>query len=327
MIKMKRLEEICSQFHKKRLLVFGDVIVDRYIFGEVERISPEAPVPVVRVTREENRLGGAGNVAANVDSLTARSILIGCCGDDSAASALTELKPDGDEVLRSNRLHTIIKTRIISGKQHIVRLDQDNLVTYDDPLLHRIQERIDTHIDGTDGLIVSDYAKGTVHPQVMIRLKQIARERSIPLIVDPKPAHAHMYKGVTGMTPNLREAEAMLNRNLQGDVALQRGLTRLRNRFQNRFLVITRGSSGISAGEKGSRWFHFPAFSHEVFDVTGAGDTVTAVLTLALISGADLREAVCLANSAASLVIEKIGTSRVSVDELVQRTRFLGKRH
>ena len=305
----------------KKILVYGDVILDRYIFGQVERISPEAPVPVVTVQREESRLGGAGNVAANIDRLGASGLLLGVAGRDGFAAEIARLKKKGNLVVRDAGNKTIVKTRIISQRQQIVRVDREGSVRLGAAALKRIRAGIAA--PGIDGIIVSDYGKGTVNAEVMALLKARAVAGGIPIVVDPKPPHFDLYRGVTGVTPNLKEAEQMAAMAIHNDAAVALALNRIRRRYQTRFTLITRGSHGISAAEKNRRIFHLPAFSREVFDVTGAGDTVVAVLTLALVAGADLGEAVALANAAASIVVEKVGTSQVGLEELQDRLAFI----
>jgi rfaE bifunctional protein kinase chain/domain len=323
MLNLKRINEICSCFAEKKILVYGDIILDRYIFGQVERISPEAPVPVVKVSSEEVRLGGAGNVAANVDQLGAGGLLLGIIGNDGFATEIKRIKKTGNLVISDPQNRTITKTRIISQRQQIVRVDREGKIILSNALLQRIRDTINAV--KIDGIIVSDYAKGTVNGPVMAMLKSKAAAEAIPIIVDPKPPHFAFYRDVTGITPNLKEAEEMFGKIIgtDGDAAL--ALQRIRRKFHTQFTLITRGGNGISAAARGSKIFHLPAFSHEVFDVTGAGDTVVAVLTLALVSGASLREAVALANAAASIVVEKIGTSQVSLEELKARILYIQK--
>ena len=325
MRKLNRFAEICSRFAACRVLVYGDVILDRYVFGQVERISPEAPVPVVSVDLEESRLGGAGNVAANIDRLGALGLLLGVAGDDDFAAEIARLKAKGDRVVRDPESRTIVKTRIISQRQQIVRIDRDGRIRLQGSVLERLRAVIAD--EKIDGIIVSDYAKGTVNAEVMALLKARAAADGIPIVVDPKPPHFHLYRGVTGLTPNLKEAEQMAGRAIDGDQDLALALNRIRHKFGTHFTLITRGSQGISAAQAGCRLFHLPAFSREVFDVTGAGDTVVAVLTLALVAGADLREAVALANGAASIVVERVGTSQVSLEELQERMAFILRHH
>ena len=324
MIKLKRVEEICSQFREKRILVYGDVILDRYIFGSVNRISPEAPVPVVRVEKEEFRLGGAGNVAINIDRLGARGILIGITGDDVYAEKLLELKSLDNAAIKSRLNQTLVKTRVISQRQQIVRIDREELIRVTPEITERIAALIDPLT--LHGIIVSDYAKGTLTREIMACLQAKAQSQQIPIVVDPKPPHFHLYRNIDGITPNRTEAETIFNHKIEADSEAAAAVKLIRKKFKTRFSIITRGGKGISAGETGKKTFHLPAFNHEVFDVTGAGDTVVAVVILALVCGANLREAAALANGAASIVVEKVGASQVTPDELLQRMKYLLKR-
>jgi len=324
MIKLKRVEEICAQFEKKRILVYGDVILDRYIFGNVNRISPEAPVPVVKVEKEEFRLGGAGNVAANIDKLGARGLLIGIAGEDIYAEKLLELKPRDNAVIRSGVNQTLVKTRVISQRQQIVRIDREEPVRLTTEVETRILRAVkELNKDDLHGIIVSDYAKGTLTRKIMGYLKDQAQYRHIPIVVDPKPPNFHFYRDIDGITPNRKEAESIVNKKIETDTDAAAAVKFIRRKFKTKFSIITRGGKGITAGEAGKKIFHLPAFNHEVYDVTGAGDTVVSVLLLSLACGADLKEAVALANGAASIVVEKVGTSQVTMGELHQRMKYL----
>ncbi len=325
MFNWKKIADVCSRFAEQKILVFGDVILDRYIFGQVERISPEAPVPVVKVDSEEIRLGGAGNVAANIDRLGAKGLLLGVVGADGFAGEVARLKKTGNWVISDPANRTIVKTRVISQRQQIVRIDREGQIRLGAALLDQIKAAVAAA--EIDAIIVSDYAKGTVTAEAMSLLKARAVSLAIPIVVDPKPPHFDFYGGVTGVTPNLREAEAITGNAIVSDLDIARALQRIRRKFKADFALITRGDKGISASEKNRKIFNLPAFSHEVFDVTGAGDTVVAVLTLALAAKADLREAVALANAAASIVVEKIGTSQVGLEELLARLKFILKQH
>ncbi|MBN1196111.1 MAG: bifunctional hydroxymethylpyrimidine kinase/phosphomethylpyrimidine kinase [Candidatus Aminicenantes bacterium] len=315
MIPRKRLDELLTAFSDRHVLVAGDLILDRYLFGRVERISPEAPVPVLHVQREEIRPGGAGNVAANIIALGASVQLLGVLGHDESGRAFRTLMPDQDLVISDPGYSTITKTRVLSFRQQIVRIDHELPAACISPLAMK-QLSAGLKAVSTDAVLVSDYAKGTVTSSLMRNLHKLASISGIPLVVDPKPANAHLYNGVTGITPNLTESEKLLGEPIHNPEKAARLLQR---RFSCRFAMITRGEEGITAAEHRRQCFHIPAWAHEVYDVTGAGDTVTAVLVLALSSGAALREAVILANAAASLVVEKVGTATVSPGELRQR--------
>jgi len=325
-MKLKRVEEICSQFKKKKILIFGDVILDRYIFGKVNRISPEAPVPVVKVEKEEFRSGGAGNVAANIDKLGAGALLLGICGDDIYAKELFKLKSRDNSIIKSKLNQTLVKTRVISQRQQIVRIDREERIQVS-PGIEDSITRFTNGIQTGDinGIIVSDYAKGSLTQPVMECLKEKAKSLNIPIIVDPKPPNYHLYKEIDGITPNLKEAEAIFNRKIVDNNDAAAAVKYIRNKFKTRFSIVTRGGKGITAGERGKKVFHLPALNHEVFDVTGAGDTVVSVLLLSLVSGASLREAAALSNAAASLVVEKIGACQVTMEDLFDRMKYLLK--
>ena len=324
MIKQKRLDEICSRFRSKRILIYGDLILDRYIFGKVTRISPEAPVPVVQIEHEESRLGGAGNVYANINKIGARALILGIVGKDIYSRNIFKLLDKQNLILSTENNRSLVKTRIISNRQQIVRIDRESQITVtpdQEQLMIRSIQGIEV-----DGIIVSDYGKGTVTRNILDRLKREAEELRIPIIVDPKPPHFHLYRNVDGITPNLTEAEAITRNKCLNEDDFEKAVKSIRRKFKADFSVITLGNRGIIASEKGKKTFHIPAFGHEVFDVTGAGDTVVSLLTLALISGATLKEAVWLSNAAASIVIEKIGTSQVTIEELRNRIELSEKK-
>ena len=325
MMKLKRVDEICAQFSGKKILIFGDIILDRYIFGSVERISPEAPVPVVKVEKEEFRLGGAGNVAANIDKLEAEAVLLGIAGQDTFADEILKLKSTHNRLLKTRENSTLVKTRIISQRQQIVRIDREEEIRVTAKTEASILQTIDEIT--VDGIIVSDYAKGTLTPAIMEGLKRKAVSGNIPIVVDPKPPHYHLYKNIDGITPNLKEAEEIINKKIKTDADAAAAAKFIKKKFKTKFSLITRGSKGITAVERGKHTFHLPAFSHEVYDVTGAGDTVVSVLLLSLVSGADLKEAVSLSNAAASIVVEKIGTSQATTEEIQKHMKFLLRNH
>lgn len=324
MIDKKRLHEILSRFPAKKILIYGDLILDRYIFGKVNRISPEAPVPVVQIEKEECRLGGAGNVFANISKLGAQALVLGIAGRDSYYRDLLRLAGKNNLILSTHDNRSLVKTRIVSNRQQIVRVDRESQIVVPPEMERQLTDSIEEL--SVDGIIVSDYAKGTVTRAILDRLKKKARKLGVPIIIDPKPPHFDFYHHVDGITPNLREAEAMTKRRCVDETDFRKAATAIRRKFKSTFSLITLGSRGIIASERGRKTFHVPAFGHEVFDVTGAGDTVVSLLTLSLVSGATLREAVWLSNAAASIVIEKIGTSQVSPGELEKRILFLANR-
>jgi D-beta-D-heptose 7-phosphate kinase/D-beta-D-heptose 1-phosphate adenosyltransferase len=324
MINQKRFEEISSRFKNKKILIYGDIILDRYIFGSVSRISPEAPVPVLKIHHEECRLGGAGNVCANLHALGATAILLGVTGNDLYSKEISKLKYKNNLIQTNPANKTLVKTRVISQRQQIVRIDREEGIHLTPELEAEIINSINQlHLDG---IIVSDYAKGTVNKKVMEFLKKKAKSNQIPIIVDPKPPNFDLYNSIHGITPNLKEAEQIINKKIQSDQDAVKAAKTIRKKFKTSFSMITRGDQGMTVSEVGVKTFHVPAIAHEVFDVTGAGDTVVSMLTLSLVSGASLKEAALLSNAAASIVIEKVGTSQVHVDELRERLHFLTNR-
>ena len=324
MINQKRFEEISSRFKNKKILIYGDIILDRYIFGSVNRISPEAPVPVLKINHEECRLGGAGNVCANLHALGATAILLGVTGTDLYSKEISKLKYKNNLIKTNPANKTLVKTRVISQRQQIVRIDREEGIH----LTPELEAEIINSINQLqlDGIIVSDYAKGTVNKKIMEFLKRKAKSKQVPIIVDPKPTNFELYDSIHGITPNIKEAEQIINKKIQSDQDAAKAAKSIRKKFKTSFSMITRGDQGMTVSEVGAKTFHVPAITHEVFDVTGAGDTVVSMLTLSLVSGASLKEAAFLSNAAASIVIEKVGTSQVQVDELRERLHFLSNR-
>ncbi len=302
------------RFDKARVVVAGDVMLDRYWHGATKRISPEAPVPVVNVTGSEDRPGGAGNVALNITSLGTPVWLLGATGDDEAADSLTNsLKSAGVscDFIRHNDVPTITKLRVISQHQQLIRLD------FEEPLPTGFQEQIPEHLnkllDNADMLVLSDYGKGTLKsPQSLIKL---ARQRNIPVLADPKGIDFQKYRGATVITPNLSEFEAVVGHCPDEQTLIQRG-QKLREELELDALLITRSEHGMTLIRRNEPEVHFPTHAREVFDVTGAGDTVIATLAAALAAGMPLPEATALANIAAGIVVGKLGAATVSMPEL-----------
>ncbi len=321
MIRLKKAEEICSQFKEKTILVFGDIILDRYIFGDVQRISPEAPVPIVKIEKEECRLGGAGNVAANIQHLGAQYILSGLIGNDAYGEEI-ENRTD-NSILQSAQNRTVAKTRIISNRQQLIRIDREEPLNISPQIEDKIIQSLEHK--KVDGIIISDYAKGTLTQNIMEYLKLKAKTNQVPILVDPKPANFHLYKDIDAITPNLKEAEAIIEGNITNEADAEIALKKIMKKFKSNIAVITMGDHGISAIQKGKKAIHIPALTHEVYDVTGAGDTVMAVLTLALVSGANIKDAVHLANTAGSIVVEKVGTAQTTTEEICKRVKLILK--
>ncbi|MDX7990521.1 bifunctional D-glycero-beta-D-manno-heptose-7-phosphate kinase/D-glycero-beta-D-manno-heptose 1-phosphate adenylyltransferase HldE [Xenorhabdus littoralis] len=306
-------------FHRAGVLVVGDVMLDRYWYGPTSRISPEAPVPVVKVETIEERPGGAANVAMNIASLGANSRLVGLTGIDDAARALNEklsrVKVQCDFVPVPTH-PTITKLRVLSRNQQLLRLDfEEGFQNIDaQPMLEKIQQSL-PHIGA---LVLSDYAKGALtQVQAMIKL---ANEANVPVLIDPKGSDFERYRGATLLTPNMSEFEAVVGHCKDDDELVAKG-TKLVQDLELKALLITRSERGMSLLRIGQPPLHLPTQAQEVFDVTGAGDTVIGVLATALAAGKPLNEACYLANAAAGVVVGKLGTSTVSPVELENAVR------
>ena len=301
-------------FNKSNVLVVGDVMLDAYWHGPVSRISPEAPVPVVRIDVEEHRVGGAGNVAVNAAALGAGAILIALAGDDVTAQEVENLLQSHRvdcRLAKSRKNKTIKKLRVLSRHQQLIRLDFEDqfLVSDSSELLENFQHALSE----VQVVILSDYAKGTLqHVQPLIAA---ARSKFVPVIIDPKGTDFERYRGATLITPNLTEFEAVVGHCTSEEVLVQKGLA-LRDRFDWDALLITRSEKGMTLLARDKPPLHLPTHAKEVYDVTGAGDTVIAVLGAALAAGVDLAEAVHLSNVAAGIVVGKLGTASVTFPEL-----------
>jgi rfaE bifunctional protein kinase chain/domain len=316
-----RVRSLLRAMRRVRVLVVGDVMLDEFVWGRVARISPEAPVPVVEVTGESFHVGGAGNVARNVRSLGGRAALAGVVGDDSAADRIAgDLRSSGVEaaLTRDRDRPTTVKTRIVAHHQQVVRADRERAADVSGPVERALLSRLARAATACHAVVVSDYQKGVVTRRVMRAVVAGARRRRVPVFVDPKVRHFELYRGVSVITPNLLEAEQATGRRVRtaGDLA---GVgRRLLDSLGCRAVLLTRGEQGMSLFERGQRPVHVPAAAREVFDVTGAGDTVIATLALALCAGADMVEAAVLANHAAGVAVGKLGTAVVAPDELLE---------
>ena len=314
------LLERIERFSGRRLLVLGDVMLDHYLWGRCERISPEAPVPVVDVQRESSSLGGAGNVAANLAALGAEPVLIGVMGDDPHAQklldAFAERGVDTRALVRDPGRPTTFKTRILAQGQQVVRADWESRAPVEGQALDDVLDVLAREIPRCEALVISDYGKGVVTRAVLERAMSLARGRGIPVAVDPKESHIDAYHGVSILTPNQLEAGYVMGRRIVDEASLTEVGWGLRERLDAECVLITRGAEGMSLFEKGGRYTHLPTVAREVFDVTGAGDTVVSVVALALAAGAGYPEACYLANHAAGVVIREIGTASCSPAQL-----------
>jgi D-beta-D-heptose 7-phosphate kinase/D-beta-D-heptose 1-phosphate adenosyltransferase len=316
---LRRLERLIDEFPRVRLLVIGDLVLDEYVVGEVLRVSPEAPVPVVHVRDESVVLGGAANAARNVVALGGS---VECCsvvGDDAAGRRLIELlkdlgvSPEGIVVVPGRP--TTRKTRVVARTQQIVRLDRETLEPPPADSNRRLLAAIARALPGVTGVICEDYGKGVLSRRVAGAAMRACLAAGVPVAVDPKVDLAP-WKGASLLKPNLREAESLSGVAIRTRDDLSRAAARLRRRIGGGALVVTRGADGMSIFEGGGAGIDVPAVAREVFDVQGAGDTVIAALALSLHAGASLVEAAVIANAAASVVVAKAGTATASVEEL-----------
>jgi len=302
------------EFHLARVAVIGDLMLDRFYFGKASRISPEAPVPVVNVDRLEDLPGGAGNVAMNIASLGANCNISGLTGEDEAAAVLKQrLNAVGVNCLfhQTTEAGTIIKSRVISSHQQLIRLDFEK--RFEAALTQQLQGLVDQITYQAQVLVLSDYNKGTLsEPQFWISQ---ARQRNIPVLVDPKGSDFNKYRGADLMTPNMSEFEAVVGPVTSEQDLISKAQTLIKQ-LDIKAILITRSEQGMTLIRADQPEFHLPAIAKEVADVTGAGDTVISTLASALAAGADLEYAVTLANVAASIVVSKLGTSTVSGPEL-----------
>ena len=301
-------------FQHARLLVIGDVMLDRYWHGSASRVSPEAPVPVVQVTNREDRPGGAGNVALNIAALGSAVRLVGVVGDDETGlELLSRLKAAGVycDFLQSEEKPTITKLRIISQHQQLIRLDFEKAFEASDII--GLQDKAKSLVDDSQVMVLSDYGKGAL--QDINDLIDLGRSRNIPIIVDPKGSEFTKYRGATLITPNLTEFEAVVGGSDNEDELVNKGL-RLVRELNLEAILITRGEHGMTLIRPDSPELHLPARAQEVFDVTGAGDTVISVLAASMAAGDGFADATALANLAAGLVVGKLGTAAISGPEL-----------
>lgn len=321
-----QLEQLTQEIAGKRILVIGDIIVDHFVHGTVNRISPEAPVPVVNVNREEYLLGGGANVLHNIFSLGAEAVLCGIIGDDEMGNRLQELLADlgaSDEGLVIGKRPTTVKTRVLAQRQQVVRFDREQSGEASSATVAGMMKYITTHLADFDAIIISDYFKGVIGKELMSDLLANVQKikdthgKVIPVVVDPKPGKPDRFYGSTLITPNQMEAEKVSGITIDNNSNLKKAAKILLEKVACEAVLITRGEHGMALLEKDKPLLCIPTNAREVFDVTGAGDTVIAALALGLAAGASFADAAALANIAAGVVVAKVGTATVSRDEIL----------
>jgi len=323
-----RVRQILARAKGARILVVGDVMLDHFIWGSVARISPEAPVPVVDFERENFMPGGAANVARNLTALHVAAELFGIVGRDHSADQLKRLLNQhhiGCRGLLANPDRpTSLKTRIVAHKQQVVRIDRETRDGLDGRLTRRLLDTVQSMLDRTAAVIVGDYGKGVITQSLLNELKQLCRSHGVWLSLDPKPLHRLALSGLSLITPNRKEAfelaglpDETRNSDPLADANLVQAAERLLKELRPAVLLITLGELGMLLCQREQKPFHIPTVAQEVFDVSGAGDTVIASFTLAIAAGASPLEAAILSNHAAGIVVGKIGTATVGPDELL----------
>jgi D-beta-D-heptose 7-phosphate kinase/D-beta-D-heptose 1-phosphate adenosyltransferase len=314
-INPQKMIQIVNEFEHKRILVLGDLMMDKYIWGHVSRISPEAPIPVVVAKKDTSCLGGAGNVAHNLQKLGASPLLAGIVGEDKEGAWIRNAVEDDRGIFVIPQRPTTVKTRVIAHHQHVVRVDMEEKEPISADLMDKIHHFIQK--EKWDGLIISDYNKGIVTEPLLKKVLSLAQQKNLPVCVDPKVEHFHFFSPVTLITPNHLEAESVVHHACRSDKEVEKAGNTILSKISATYLILKRGEQGLSVFERGKKALHVPTLAHEVYDVTGAGDTVIAVSSLALLAGATIQEAAMLANIAAGIVVGKLGTAALTSAELI----------
>ncbi len=319
-----KYSSVIEKFKKQKILIIGDVMLDKYIYGNVSRISPEAPVPIIHAMRENYVPGGAANVAKNASSLGGTVYLLGIVGNDSSAQILEKiLKKNSIRTLfvRDKNRPTVMKVRMVGHNQQLLRLDYENTINVADNIEKEIIKKINSVIGDVDAIIISDYAKGILTKNLIQHIIKSSEKHKTPVIADPKPLHKEYFAGVTVITPNNREASEMAGIPEENEKSIFEIGKRLVEELDVN-VIITRGEKGMLMFEKNSPVVvNIPTQAKEVYDVTGAGDTVVAALALSLCAGANLKESATIANFAAGIVVGKTGTATTSAEELLEKLK------
>jgi len=305
----------------KKILVIGDIMLDKYIWGEVFRISPEAPVPIVHVTKETYVPGGAANVANNIVSIGGEAYVCSVVGQDRSGKVLIEeLEKRGiktEAIIEDTSRPTIQKIRVMGGRQQLLRMDKENSAYINEETEQNVIDKLKMLLDSMDAVVISDYAKGVVTEKLMENIRKYCFETKKPVIVDGKPVHKSWFKDLTIITPNTNEAIEMSGIVIKNDGDVTSAGKKLMEEL-NTNVLITRGEKGMTLFEKSGNVTNIPTKAREVYDVSGAGDTVVSIMSLALAAKIDLVNAAHLANYAAGIVVGKLGTATVSIEELEQ---------
>ena len=319
-IRADDLKAWIRRFSDTKILVVGDIILDKFVWGDVTRISPEAPVPVVEVTQETKRLGGAANVLNNIASLGGHPILCGVVGEDRAGGEIVERIRDlglpVEGVVPVNDRPTSVKSRVVAHNQQVVRFDRESRKRIQPEGVHRILDFVKQVRSEVHAIIVADYGKGVISEGMMEGLRSLVWDSEIIIGVDPKTGNFASYKGIDTITPNHYEAGAYCGMEIHDEHTLLEAGRRMLETLEAGSVLITQGKDGMTLFERNGEATHIPTVARKVFDVTGAGDTVISTLCMGLAAGMDLKSAAVVANYAAGIVVGELGTSTVTVDEL-----------
>jgi rfaE bifunctional protein kinase chain/domain len=319
---MNLAEQVKEKFPKAKVLVIGDVMIDRYWWGKVSRISPEAPVPIVNLEKTDSTAGGTANVAVNIAGLKAKPILLGIVGKDTEANELYESlnkqNISSEYLISTDERPTTVKTRIVANHQHIVRVDQEKVQFINEKDEELIFKNLLQLIESIDVIVISDYAKGLLTDNLLRNIIKIANEKNKLILVDPKGKDYQKYKNATILTPNKKEAIEASNISENEDDFINKIGQLILNEYNLNSLLITLGEDGMMLFQRNKVATKFEALARKIYDVTGAGDTVIATLAVALSVGFSLEESCRIANVAAGLVVEKLGTTSINLDELAE---------
>lgn len=320
-----KLKRIISRFGDAKILVLGDLILDEFVWGKVDRISPEAPVPVVWVNSESFMPGGGANVAHNVRAVGGKVFLAGIVGDDEKGrTLLNELRKkqiNTEGIVVDRNRPTTVKTRVIAHHQQVVRIDKEVVSSINNELTNKLFNFVKEKIDTIDILIIEDYGKGVIIPHLLEKLIPVAKAHKKMITVDPKESHFPYYEGVTVITPNRAEASRAAGIDIKDRSSLIKAGRTLLKTIKPDAVLITLGEDGMCLFESSGSVVHIPTVAQEVFDVAGAGDTVIAILSLAMACGATMEEAAHISNYAAGIVVGKLGVAIVTQKELLARIR------
>lgn len=323
-INPKHLINIIKRFPKTKILVVGDVMLDEYIWGKVTRISPEAPVPVVNVHHETLMPGGAANVARNIRAVNGCAVLSGVIGNDVYGNRLVRLlkkdKVNTSGLIKVRDSNTILKTRVIAHSQQVVRIDKEKNSAPKISDLDKLNKFVKRIIKNIDGVVIEDYGKGLVTQELVYLLSDICNRYNKPIVADPKKGHSLDYSGITSMTPNMEETLAIAGLDHNGEYVSEKVFEAGRiimDKWNLKSILITLGEHGMNLLERSGSSFNIPTMAREVYDVSGAGDTVVGVFITALCSGATMKEAAYISNIAAGVVVGKVGTAVATTEELI----------